>query len=606
MSRFLERLAGETPLVADGGMGALLASAVPGLRTPEEANLRAPESVLEVHLGYIRAGADLIETNSFGANRAKLARAFLEGELEAINAAAVRIAREAREVAGRDVFVAGSIGPLGDVELRRADPGELFAEQARILEGRGVDLFMVETFYDLHELETALAAIRSVSSLPLVALLTFDADGETLAGVTPEEAAARLRPLGVAAFGANHGAGPAAALEALARMHAQGDDALAALPNVGLASMSGERIVFPHATPGYFGEFAARARELGARLIGGCCGTTPAQIAAIRTAVDEERRPSGGSYLVHRRSEAIPVPAEATETQLARMLREGEFAVSVQVDPPLGANPEALIETARALRDSGRAQFVDVNDNPRARARMSGIMASVAIERFTGVETIPHLTPRDTTITGLESLLLGAHAEGVRNILAVTGDPPEAGDYPGTHTVYDVDSIGLVELIVKLNSGEDWHGRAIDAPTSFFPGVAVNPTADDLGLEAERYHRKVAAGARFALTQILFDLEPLEAFRERVGGWQVPVLVGVWPIRTTETLIRVHNEVPGIVVPEEVQERYRSAGADARDVGLALGRELIEGARELASGVYVVAPFRQPLNVVELLPEPTG
>ncbi|HZT86173.1 MAG TPA: bifunctional homocysteine S-methyltransferase/methylenetetrahydrofolate reductase [Gaiellaceae bacterium] len=603
MSRFLERLAGGPPVVADGGMGALLASAVPGLRCPEEANLRAPESVLEVHLGFIRAGAELIETNTFGANRAKLARHFLADELEAINAAAVRVAREAREVSGKDVFVAGSVGPAGDVELRGLETGELVAEQARVLEGRGVDLFMVETFFDLDELERAVSAVRSVSSLPVVALLTFDADGETLAGATPEQAAERLRPLGLAAFGANHGAGPAAALTALARMQAQDGDALAALPNVGLASMSGQRIVFPHATPAYFAEFAARAQELGARVIGGCCGTTPSQIEAIRAAVDEQRRPTG-MFLLHRREEATqPLRAEE-ETQLARLLREGEFVVSVQVDPPLGANPEALIETARAVRDSGRAQFVDVNDNPRARARMSGIMASVAIERFTGVETIPHLTPRDTTVTGLESLLLGAHAEGVRNILAVTGDPPEAGDYPGTHAVYDVDSVGLVELIAKLNAGEDWHGRAIDAPTTFFPGVAVNPTADDLGLEAERFHRKVAAGARFAMTQILFDLEPLEAFRERIGGWPVPVLVGVWPIRTTETLVRVHNEVPGIVVPEHVQERYRTAGPGAREVGLALGRELIEGARGLASGAYVMAPFRRPLDVVELLPEP--
>ena len=605
MSRFEERLASGTPIVADGGMGAVLSSAVPDLRCPEEANLRAPESVLEVHLDYIRAGAELIETNSFGANRAKLGQRFLAAELEQINAAAVRIAREAREVSGRDVFIAGSVGPLGDVELRGHDPAELFAEQARVLEGRGVDLFVVETFYDLDELETAIAAIRSVSALPLVALLTFDAQGETLAGVKAEDAAARLRPLGLAAYGANHGAGPAAALAALARMGGDGA-VLAALPNVGLASMTGKRIVFPHATPAYFEEFAAQARALGARLIGGCCGTTPAQIAAIREAVDANRRPAG-SFLVRERKRATPFEPTAGETQLERMLRDDEFAISVQVDPPLGANPEALIETARAVRESGRAQFVDVNDNPRARARMSGIMASVAIERFTGLETIPHLTPRDSTIAGLESLLLGAHAEGVRNILAVTGDPPEAGDYPGTHAVYDVDSIGLVELIAKLNAGEDWHGRTIDAPTTFFPGVAVNPTADDLELEADRFHRKVDAGARYAMTQILFDLEALDAFRERLGGsWPIPILVGVWPIRTTETLVRVHNEVPGIVVPDDVQERYQLAGAGARDVGLALGRELIEGARERASGVYVVAPFRRPLDVVELLPEPAA
>jgi homocysteine S-methyltransferase len=378
---------------------------------------------------------------------------------------------------------------------------------------------------------------------------------------------------------------------------------LAALPNVGLASMSGTRVVFPHATPEYFAEFAAQARTLGARIIGGCCGTTPTQIAAIRAAVDENVEPAT-PLLVRQRAEARPIADTEGPTALERLLADGTFVVSVQLDPPLGANPEALLATARAVRDSGKAQFVDVNDNPRARARMSGIMASVAIERFTGVETIPHLTPRDTTIAGLESQLLGAHAEGVRNILAVTGDPPEAGDYPGAHGVYEVDSIGLVELMARLNQGEDFYGRAIDAPTSFVPGVAVNPTADDLELELDRFHRKVAAGARYAMTQILFSLDPLEAFRVRLGGaWPIPILVGVWPIRTHELLVRVHNETPGIVVPDEVQERYRRAGANAREVGGELGLELIEGARRLAHGAYVVAPFRAPMNVVDFLPQ---
>jgi len=603
MSRFAERIAAGRPLVADGGMGALLASAVPRLRCPEEANLRAPESVVDVHVGYIRAGAEIIETNTFGANRPKLAQHFLDEEFESINNAAVRLAREAREICGSDVFIAGSIGPLG--ELRGGAAAAQYADQATVLEGRGVDLFMVETFYDLDDLVTAVNAVGSVSQLPVVALMTFDGDGETLAGVTATEAAERLRALDVVAFGANHGAGPAAALRALTAMKQEGSR-LAALPNVGLASMSGTRIVFPHATPAYFGEFAAQARSLGAAIIGGCCGTTPAQIAAIRAAVDEDAKPTG-SLLVHERHSATAVAAAEVPTQLEQLLAAGEFVLSVQLDPPLGANANGLIETARAVRNSGKAQFVDVNDNPRARARMSGMMASVAIERFAGIETIPHLTPRDTTISGLESLLLGAHAEGVRNILAVTGDPPEAGDYPGTSGVYEVDSIGLVELMTKLNRGEDWHGRTIDAPTSFFPGVAVTPTADDLGLEAERFHRKIQAGARFAMTQVLFDLEPLEAFRERIGGrWPIPVLVGVWPIRTYELLIRMHNEAPGIVVPEHVQERYRAAGAEARRVGGELGLELLAGARELAHGAYVIAPFRAPLNVVEFLPQPAA
>jgi len=600
MRGFIERLASGTPIVADGGMGAVLRSAVAGLRCPEEANVRAAESVVDLHLGYIRAGADLIETNTFGANRPKLAQHFLEEELEAIVGAGVRLAREARDVSGRDVFIAGSIGPLGDGADETRWPQ--YAELARLLEGRGADLFMLETFYDLADLETAVRAVRSVSQLPIVALLTFDADRQTLAGVSARTAAEHLAELDVAAFGANHGAGPAAALGAIAEMGGSGRP-LAALPNVGLASMSGTRIVFPHATPAYFGQFAAQARALGAAIIGGCCGTTPAQIAAIRTAIDEGVEPSG-SLLLREREAIEPVAPTESPTLLQRLLDEGEFVVSVQLDPPLGANPEALLATARAVRESGKAQFVDVNDNPRARARMSGIMASVAIERLTGVETIPHLTPRDSTVNGLESQLLGAHAEGVRNILAVTGDPPEAGDYPGAHGVYEVDSIGLTELLTKLNRGEDFQGRAIDAPTSFYPGVAVNPTADDLGLEIDRFHRKVAAGARFAMTQILFDLEALESFRGRIGGaWPIPVVVGVWPIRTLELLVRVHNEVPGMVVPEHVQERYRRAGPRAREIGGDLGLELIAGVRELASGVYVVAPFRQPLNVVEFLPE---
>jgi homocysteine S-methyltransferase len=601
MSRFLDRLSSGAPIVADGGMGAVLASAVERLRCPEEANLKAPEAVVDVHLGYIRAGAELIETNTFGANRAKLARTFLEDELERINSAGVKLAREAREISGKEVFIAGSIGPLGDVELRSADPAALYAEQATILEGRGADLFMVETFFELADLEIAIGAVRSVSSLPIVALMSFDAAGETIGGVSAAQAAERLRELNVAAFGANHGAGPAAAVRALADM--RGDAPLAVLPNVGLASMSGQRVVFPHATPEYFGEFAAQARALGARIIGGCCGTTPAQIAAIRAAVEENLAPAT-PLLVREREQATPPATSEQPSTLQRLLADGTFVVSVQLDPPLGANPEALIETARVVRNSGKAQFVDVNDNPRARARMSGIMASVAIERFTGVETIPHLTPRDSTVAGLESQLLGAHAEGVRNMLAVTGDPPEAGDYPGRHGVYEVDSIGLVELMARLNAGEDFHGRAIDAPTSFFPGVAVNPTADDLELEADRFHRKVAAGARFAMTQVLFSLDPLERFRDRIGGaWPIPILVGVWPIRTYELLVRMHNEAPGMVVPEEVQERYRAAGPNAREVGGELGLELIEGARTLAHGVYVVAPFRAPMNVVDFLPE---
>ena len=601
-SRFEERLRNGPPIVADGGMGALISGAVPRLRCPEEANLRAPESVVALHASFIRAGAELIETNTFGANRRKLAGHFLEDEFERINSTGVRLAREAREVSGADVFIAGSIGPLGDVG--RYEPAEYsrqFAEQAEILEGRGADLLMLETFYDLEELVAAVAAVREVSALPLVALMTFDADGQTLGGVAAEDAAARLAELDVAAVGANHSAGPAAALNALAAMQRDGL-VLAALPNVGLASLAGQhRVVFPHATPEYFAEFAAQARSLGAGIIGGCCGTTPAQIEAVRRAIDEGRAPAG-PVTVRDRELAEAAAAAPEETELARMLREQEFVVSVQLDPPLGANNAALVEAGRAIRESGKAHFVDVNDNPRARARMSGVMASVAIELASGIETIPHLTTRDMSVAGLESLLLGSHAAGVRNVLAVTGDPPEEGDYPGARGVYEVDAIGLTQLITNLNRGEDYHGRGIDAPTSFFVGVAVNPSADDLDLELERFERKLEAGAQFAMTQILFDLAYLDSFLSHFGGRSpIPLLVGVWPMPSLQLAVRIHNEVPGIVVPEPVQERLRAAGTDAAEEGRALARELIEEARAKAAGVYLVAPFRRPLGVLDVL-----
>ena len=596
MSRFLERLANGPPLVGDGGMGALISSAVPRLRCPEEANLRAPESVLSLHLGFIRAGAEIIETNTFGANRRKLSEHYLEDDLVVINEAAVKLARDAREVSGTDVFVAGSIGPLGGPVK---DRDAVFFEQAQLLEGRGVDLFMIETFYELDELLGAIAAVRGVSSLPIVALLTFDEDSQTLGGVSAEQAAGALTGLDVAAIGANHGAGLQAALRAIERMTGSAKP-LAALPNVGLATLAGERVIFPHATPEYFAEFAAHARELGARIIGGCCGTTPVGIAAIRQAVDEERSPR--TQRVVREREIVVSPGEAEhESVLQRKLREREFVVSVEIDPPRGGTAHAMLDLARTLRASGHVDVVDVNDNPRARARMSGLIASATIERVVGLETIPHLTPRDASIAGLESMLLGAHAEGIRNVLAVTGDPPEAGDYPGAQGVYEVDSIGLAQMITRMNAGEDYNGREIDAPTSFFLGVAVNPAADDLDYELERFERKLEAGARFAMTQVLFDLSYLETFLERLGGSSpIPLLVGVFYVRSYQLALRLHNEVPGIVVPEHVQDRLSKAGADAAETGLAIARELLDASRELAAGVYVIPPFRQPHAALDL------
>ena len=582
-------------------MGTLLTSAVPRLRCPEEANLRSPQSVVDLHLGFIRAGAELIETNTFGANRRKLAAHFLEQELEQINSAGVKLARDAREVSGRAVYIAGSIGPLGDVGDAEDERFGAFAEQAAVLEGRGVDLFMVETFYDLAELERAIEAVRSVSSLPIVALLTFDDDAETLAGVGARVAADRLRQLDVAAMGANHGAGLQAALTALEQMAGDGPP-LAALPNIGLASLAGGRVIFPHATPEYFAEFAAQASSLGAGIVGGCCGTTPIEIAAIRGALDEARAPSAPLEVVERTLAHSALVAEREETALARDFREGRFVVSVQIDPPLGGDYTGLLETVEAIRDSGSAGYVDINDNATASAKLSAMIMAAAIERKLGVETIPHLTSRDYSVMGLEALLLGGHAEGVRNILAVTGDPPEVGDYPGSKGIYEVDSIGLTQLIAHLNTGHSYSGKLIDSATSFYIGVAVNPTADDLELEADRFRRKIEAGAQFAMTQILFDLRYLDDFRERIGGsWPIPVLVGIFPLSTYRLALRLHNEVPGIVVPDELQEAMRDAGPGAVDVGTAHARDLVRELREKADGIYIATPFRRPLAALDVL-----
>jgi methionine synthase / methylenetetrahydrofolate reductase (NADH) len=598
-NRFQERLESGPAIVGDGGMGALLSAAVPRLRSPEEANLRAPDAVVSLHVSFINAGAELIETNTFGANRRKLSQHFLEEELEQINSAGVKLARDAREVTGRDVFIAGSMGPLGEPATSRVRR-DLFAEQAAVLDGRGVDLFMVETFFDLEEAVDAIQATRSVSNLPIVALLTFDESAETLAGVTAAEAAARLAQLDVAAIGANHGAGLLAALAALEQMGKDGKP-LAALPNVGLASLTGGRVVYPHATPEYFAEFAAHARDLGAKVIGGCCGTTPAEISAIRAAVEEERKPRAA--LVFDAPElVVALGEEQRETGLSRAFASGEWVVSVQLDPPLGGNSAGLVEVATALRESGHVGWVDVNDNATARAGMSSLMVSATIERLAQIESIPHLTTRDWSVMGLESMLLGAHAEGVRNVLAITGDPPEVGDYPGARGVYEIDAIGLTQLMTNLNRGEDFNGRPIDAPTSFFHGVAVNPTPDDLDVELERFQQKLEAGAKFAMTQIVFDPEYLDRFVERLGGtWPIPVLVGIFPLTSHRLALRLHNEVPGIVVPDALQDALERAGSDAARVGFAHARELIAASRERASGVYLVAPFRRPLRVLELL-----
>ena len=600
MDRFSERLASGPPIVGDGGMGTLVSSAVARLRCPEEANLRAPESVLSLHLGFIRAGAELIETNTFGANRHKLRTHFLEDDVKAINEAGVKIARDAREVSGRDVFIAGSIGPLGEIGARRDDREALFTEQAELLEGRGVDLFLVETFYELDELETAIRGgpLRVVPSDRRAAHLRRGraharwsergARGSDArrAGRCGDRGEPRPRPAG----GASRARADERQREAPRRLAERGPGK-------------------PRRAPGHLSRTRrpSTSRTSPRTPRSSERGSSAAAAARHRRRSPRSGTPSTrGAARAHRWScesvsSSIAASEPEQETLLQQKLRAGEFVVSVEIDPPRGGQAQAMLDLARTLKESGHVDVVDVNDNPRARARMSGLIASATIERVAGIETIPHLTPRDSSIAGLESMLLGAHAEGIRNVLAVTGDPPEAGDYPGSGGVYEVDSIGLSRIITHMNAGEDFNGREIDAPTSFFLGVAVNPAADDLGYELERFEQKLEAGAKFAMTQVLFDFAYLDDFIARLGRpCPIPLLIGIFYVKSYQLALRLHNEVPGIVVPDHVQERLREAGANAAEVGLAIARELLEESRERAAGVYVIPPFRQPLAALEL------
>ena len=603
MVNAVERLA-DGVLVGDGGLGSLLSLQLPELRFPEEANLVAPEAVLAAHVEFIRAGADVIQTNTYGANAVKLGAHRFEHQVAEINEAGAKIARDAREVAGRDVLIAGSIGPLGtSIESVGSDTSSgagQYGRQAAILEGRGVDLIVLETFTSLDELTAAVNSVQAQCHLPLIAQITVQDDGETVTGARGGEVAVALAGLGVAAAGINCSLGPQSALAGLREMRSATGLPLTIQPNIGMPMYRDGRVLYPDASEAYAAEFAAQAIALDARLVGGCCGTQPHHIAAIRRAVDEHR--PARFHFARREPAAAPTAADPSDSRLAERLAAGEWVVSVELDPPKGGSLTRLLGIAAEIQAAAGIEFFDINDNPMARARMSSLMTSALVQQHLDVETIPHLTPRDASARGLESQLLGAHASGIRNVLAVTGDYPPPGDHGGSDAAFEVDAIGLVEIIAALNRGTDRAGKTLDAPTAFLPGVAVNPTADDVGFELERFARKVEAGARFAMTQVLFDLTPLNEMLERLGGRSpIPILIGLWPITSHALALRLHNEVPGITVPETILNRFARNDAHAAREGVAVARDLLMQARELTAGAYLVAPFGQPERVLDVL-----
>ncbi len=604
-----ERLAAR-PLLCDGAMGTLLyARGVPLDGCFDVLNLNTPALVQAIHSEYVAAGADCIETNTFGANRFKLALHGLESRVREINLRGAKLARDVRETMGRDVLVLGSMGPLGKYlaplgTLGEAEARDAFREQAEgLLEG-GVDAFIVETISDLDEAALAVEAIRAVTDLPIVAQVAFTDEAVTFLGRTPAEVALALSALDVQAIGANCSVGSSTLYEVLEQMRpGAGSRPIAIQPNAGLPSRVGQRLIYL-SSPAYMADYAARMLAAGARLVGGCCGTTPEHIRAMREAIDRIPSARAAAPVVAptgpRGDTASVLRTAAPPTLLWRKLAAGEFVVTVELDPPRGHNIEKLVQGAKLLRERG-AEIVDINDGSLGRVRMAVLPTAVLVRDATGLEINMHFTCRDRNLMGIQGDLLGAHALDVRNILAMTGDPPRTGDYVNATAVFDVDAIGLLGILRRMNEGLDATGNGIGEPAAFCVGAVLNPAAREPRLEIERALSKVEAGARWLQTQPIYDLEALDDFLSRAGSLSVPILVGVMPLHSARHAEFLHNEVPGIAIPPQVRARMREAGDRGLSAGIAMAQETLRLVRRHYGGAYLMPSFGRFEVVAEVL-----
>ena len=623
LSPFLERLR-RGPILCDGGMGTeLYARGVSYERCFEQLNLTDPELVKTIHLEYAAAGAEIIETNTFGANRYRLAEHGLEHNVRKLNRAGGKVAREARELSERSIFLAGSIGPLGFPlapvgGIQASDARDAFREQAEALLEAGVDLLILETISDLAEMREALSAVRSISTVPVVACMTFGEDGTVMSGQEPATVARAMRELGADVVGVNCALGPASTLEVIEAMHygLMDADLLAAQPNAGLPKRIGNRFMYM-STPEYFAEYTHRFLHAGVQLLGGCCGTTPRHIAAMSKALREfaphlnaqttiAQAPSQGRLHVLEMEPEVAERSAAPQhsTHLARLLAEGQFVVSAEMLPPRSVKFTQFLQNAEQLRERG-VDVINITDNAMARGRMSNIGAARLIQQHVGVETIVHFTPRDRNLMAVQSDLIGAHATDLRNILAVTGDPPTQGDFPNATGIWDVDSIGLIAILRNLNRGLDGMGRHLGTSSSFFVGCAATPSAPDVALDLERLHRKIEAGAQFVMTQPVYDaasfLDYFDQYTRRYGAVPIPILVGLQPLHSAQQAEKFHHEVPGIVIPEDVRTRLHRAGEAATLVGLEMIKEVFDAVCSSVQGAYIITLGRYDL-VGELLP----
>jgi methionine synthase I (cobalamin-dependent)/5,10-methylenetetrahydrofolate reductase len=594
---FLDAL-GARVLVCDGAMGTMLyARGVFLNRSFDELNLSQPDLVAEVHQAYVRAGADVIETNTFGANRVKLAAFGLADKVHAINVQGVRLARHA---ARERAYVAGAIGPLGiRVEpwgkLGLDEAEAVYREQVQALLDGGVDLFILETFRDLNEIGAALAAVRALTDLPVVAQMTTEEDGNSLDGTPPEVFAPELVRRGAQVVGVNCSVGPAAMLETVERMTRVTDAWLSAQPNAGRPREVEGRTLYL-SSPEYLASYARRFIRHGVKLVGGCCGTTPEHIRQIKAAV-EALAPAAARPVVPGPPPAAsppprvePVPL-AAKSRLAHALARQRFVLLVEVVPPKGHRADLVVDRARQLKIRG-VDAVNVPDAPRAGARMSALSVAVLVERQAGLETVLHYACRDRTLASIQSDLLGAHGLGLRNVLLTTGEPLQTGGYPDAASVLDVDSIGLTNVVTRLNHGLDVGGQPIGSPTAFLVGVAVNPSAVNLEEELRRFHYKVEAGAEFALTAPIYDVGALERFLKRTEAAKIPVIAGLSPFDSLRRAEYMANEVPGVYVPEVLLDRMRRAETPeaARAEGLAIAREIADAVKPMVQGLQIATP----------------
>ncbi len=605
MNPFLAMISQGNAILFDGAMGTMIYDK--GIyinQCFDNLNLTQPRLIEEIQDEYVKAGCDVLETNTFGANRVNLAKYALADKVREINSAGAGIARSA---AGSTVLVAGSMGPLstnveplGAVTAREAE--EAYREQAEALIEAGVDLLILETFDQLEMLEAALAAVLPGKKVPVIAQVSVNEDGLTTYGTSLEQAIRFLNGTAADVIGLNCTVGPAPMLDLLKKMVRLTDKPVSVQPNAGYPRHVGGRNIYM-TTPEYLSEYAVQFLSSGAAIIGGCCGTTPKHIRAMKQAI-KSRYPEKRDTVVEERSDhdAVETVPLEKKSALGAKLAQGEFVVSVEITPPRGCDAAAVVDSAKLLKQNG-IDAVNIPDGPRASARLAPMPLAILLEREAGIETVLHYTCRDRNIIGMQSDFLGAYAAGLRNVLIITGDPPKLGDYPNATAVFDLDSIGLVRVVRDLNHGHDIGRHPIGKPTGFLIGVGANPGFEDQEREIDRLFQKKEAGAEFLITQPIFDIAQFEAFMKRIDGLGIPVIAGLWPLVSHRNAEFMNNEVPGVIVPEPILERMRRAGTGPEAVkeGIAIARELLENMRALIQGVQISAPFGRVQYALDVL-----